>query len=82
MFKAKVYITLKKGVLDPQGVAVQNALHALGHREVTDVRVGKYMEVFLTAADKTEAEQLINDMATRLLANPVIEDFEFTITEV
>ncbi|WP_126425106.1 phosphoribosylformylglycinamidine synthase subunit PurS [Brevibacillus marinus] len=81
MCKAIVYVTLREGVLDPQGQAVQGALHSLGFREVTGVRVGKYLEVNLGTADKAEAESRVRDMCEKLLANPVIEDYRFEIVE-
>lgn len=81
MCKAIVYVTLRAGVLDPQGQAVQGALHSLGFDEVTGVRVGKYLEVNLDIADKAAAEARIREMCEKLLANPVIEDYRFEIVE-
>jgi phosphoribosylformylglycinamidine synthase PurS subunit len=75
--KARVYVTLKRGVLDPQGKAVCTSLHQLGYREVTDVRIGKYMEVTLGGLPRQEAEKRLQAMCDKLLANPVIEDFRF-----
>ena len=75
--KARVYITLKRGVLDPQGKAVCTSLHQLGYREVTDVRIGKFMEVSLGGLPRQEAEKRLQAMGEKLLANPVIEDFRF-----
>jgi len=72
--KARVYVTLKRGVLDPQGKAVCTGLHQLGYREVTDVRIGKYMEVTLGGLPREEAEKRLQAMCDKLLANPVIED--------
>ena len=77
--KAKVYVTLKKSVLDPQGKAVQHALSSLGFSEVKDVRMGKYIELDLGAADKTQAEQKIKSMCEKLLANTVIEEYRFEL---
>ena len=77
--KAKVYVTLKKSVLDPQGKAVQHALSTLGFAEVKDVRVGKYIELDLGAVEKAQAEQKIKIMCEKLLANTVIEDFKYDI---
>ena len=77
--KAKVYVTLKKSVLDPQGKAVQHALAALGFNEVQGVRVGKYIEVDLGAIDKSKAEQKIKVMCEKLLANTVIEEFKYEL---
>ena len=76
---AKVYVTPKRGVLDPQGKAVANALHALGFAEVDDVRIGKYMEIRL--AGPGDASARVRDMCEKLLANQVIEDFRFEIGE-
>jgi phosphoribosylformylglycinamidine synthase subunit PurS len=76
MKKAKVYITLKKGVLDPQGKAVQQALTTLGFNEVNDVRVGKYIELELTK----NSEKRVKEMCEKVLANTVIESYDFKIT--
>jgi phosphoribosylformylglycinamidine synthase PurS subunit len=75
--KARVYVTLKRGVLDPQGKAVCTSLHQLGYREVTDVRIGKCMEVSLGGLQRQEAERRLQAMCEKLLANPVIEDYRF-----
>ena len=77
--KAKVYVTLKKSVLDPQGKAVQHALASLGFNEVKDVRVGKFIELDLGGADRAQAEQKIKSMCEKLLANTVIEDFKYEL---
>ena len=77
--KAKVYVTLKKSVLDPQGKTVQHALAALGFNEVKDVRMGKYIELELGAIEKTQAEKKIKTMCEKLLANTVIEEFRFEL---
>lgn len=82
MFRAEVEVMLKSGVLDPQGKAVAGSLAALGYQEVTDVRVGKVVKLELSAANKAEAARRVEEMGRRLLANPVIEDFRFTVTEV
>jgi len=82
MAQAKVYVTLKKGILDPQGQAVKNALHTLGYENVSDVRVGKY--IVLTLKDGIHSEELKNsveEICKKVLANPVIEDFSFEIVE-
>ncbi len=77
--KARVYITLKKGVLDPQGKAVMGALNSLEFKEVTDVRVGKFMELELEDSSREEAEKRVRKMCEKLLANPVIEDYKVEI---
>ena len=71
--KAKVYVTLKPGVLDPAGKAVVGGLHALGYSEVEDVRIGKYFEIELE--DGPDAEARLREMSDKLLANTVIENF-------
>ncbi|WP_163528681.1 phosphoribosylformylglycinamidine synthase subunit PurS [Halobacillus ihumii] len=80
MRKVKIYITLKEGVLDPQGKAVQHSLHSLEYKNVGEVRIGKYMEVMLE--DEGNIEQQVDKMCDQLLANPVIEDYSYTIEEV
>ncbi|KKM10403.1 phosphoribosylformylglycinamidine synthase [Clostridiales bacterium PH28_bin88] len=82
MFLAKIHVTLKPGVLDPQGSAVEKALHALEYNNVRDVRIGKYMEVRLEGADRVRVEEEVHEMCRRLLSNPVIENYEFQLVEV
>lgn len=76
---AKVIVTPKPVVNDPQGITVKQGLAALGFKEVSDVRVGKYIEVSLDAASEQEARQRVEAMCRQLLANHVIEDFRFEI---
>lgn len=78
--RAKIAITIKPDVLDPQGKAVLHALHDLGFDGVTDVRVGKYFEVELEPGAAT-AEATVAQMCEKLLANPVIESYQFTLDE-
>jgi phosphoribosylformylglycinamidine synthase len=77
--KAKVYITLKQGVLDPQGKAVQHSLTALGFQGVQDVRIGKYVELKLNHADRPTAEEEVKQMCEKLLANTVIESYRYEL---
>lgn len=79
MIKATVYVTIKQSVLDPQGVAVQGALHSMGFAEVQSVRIGKYMELQLDTSDRNEAEARVKDMCEKLLANTVVEDYRFEL---
>ena len=76
---AKVVVTLKKSVLDPQGVAVKHALASMGYGSVGDVRLGKYMEVRLNGSDPQKAEKELKEMCEKLLANPVIEEYKYEI---
>lgn len=77
--KARVTVTLKNGVLDPQGNAIENALGALGMDGVNSVRQGKVFDVELATADKTEAQQTLTAMCEKLLANTVIEDYRIEL---
>ncbi|RLD99378.1 MAG: phosphoribosylformylglycinamidine synthase [Aquificota bacterium] len=80
--KARIIVTLKRGVLDPQGKAVKGALTNLGFDQVRDVRVGKVIDVDLDGVeDEAQARTLVEDMCKKLLANPVIEDFSYTLEE-
>ena len=81
MIRAKVYVTLKKGVLDPQGETVRGALETLGFAGVKDVRVGKFMVVTLNGVSREEALKRVEQMCKKLLANPVIEDYRFELEE-
>ena len=76
---ARVYVTPKAGVLDPQGKAVQHSLHALGYPEVGDIRIGKYLEMRLAEVSRESADMRLREMCERLLANRVIEDYRFEI---
>lgn len=73
--KAKVYVTLKSGVLDPQGKAIAGALAALGFDGINDVRQGKYIELDLAETDEAQARAQVDQMCRKLLANTVIENF-------
>ncbi|SRR5579875_911161 len=77
---ARIHVTLKPVVLDPQGKAVLHGLHQLGYAGVTDVRVGKYLEVTMAAPDEAAAEAAARQMCDRLLANPVIERYDVEVS--
>jgi phosphoribosylformylglycinamidine synthase len=78
--KAKIVITPKKAVLDPQGKTVQTALEQMGYKGVTGVHIGKYIEIdFAPGTDKAAAQKALNDAAHKLLSNPIIEDFKLEI---
>ncbi len=79
--KARVFVTLKNGVLDPQGKAIQSSLENLGFQGVKAVRQGKLIEVALEETDKKKAEEKLDNMCKNLLANTVIENYEFEIKE-
>lgn len=77
--KAKIHITLKKGVLDPQGKAIEHALGNLGFNGVSDVRQGKFIELDVSEKDKAKANAQVKDMCEKLLANQVIEDYNYEL---
>ena len=77
--KAKIIITPKKAVLDPQGKTVQNALTHMGYAGVGAVHVGKYLEIELADSDRETARQQIDEACHKILSNPVIEDYRFEI---
>jgi phosphoribosylformylglycinamidine synthase len=78
---ARVYITPKKGVLNPQGKAIEHSLHSLGFDDVGNVRLGKYVELSLDGSDRGRAEKRLDEMCRKLLANGVIEDYRFELSE-
>ncbi|MBK8457007.1 MAG: phosphoribosylformylglycinamidine synthase subunit PurS [Phyllobacteriaceae bacterium] len=80
MIKARVTVTLKNGVLDPQGKAIEHALATLGFAGVASVRQGKVFDVALDGVDKAQAEAALKAMGEKLLANTVIEDFSVALT--
>lgn len=77
--RARVFVTLKQSVFDPQGKTVTDALHTLGYSAVRDVRQGKYFELDLDAATEDEAKRLASEAADKLLANPVIESYRIEV---
>ncbi len=77
--KARIRITLKPGILDPEGKAIKNALHTLGYKEVEDVRQGKYIEIKLSPVSGRSIEDVLKEMCERVLSNPVIENYSFEI---
>jgi phosphoribosylformylglycinamidine synthase len=77
--RARVFVTLKPSVFDPQGKTIADALHSLGYGGVDDVRQGKYFELDLKTADASEARALAAEVADKLLANPVIESYRVEV---
>ena len=75
--RVRILVSFKDSVLDPQGQTVKNALHTMGYDAVKDVRQGKVFEIDLAGATKKEAERLVPEIARRVLANPIIEKFEW-----
>lgn len=81
MYKAKIDITLRPSILDPQGKATRQALHNLGYPGITDVRIGKMVELEIEAASEEEAESLAKEACEKLLANTVMEDYTISVLE-
>ena len=77
--KAKIYITFKDGVLDPQGKAVHHALKDLGYNEVSEIQMGKYLELTMDGVSREEAEIRVTEMCEKLFTNTVIESYRFTV---
>ncbi len=82
MFHSKVFVTLKKSILDPQGKAVEQGIHSLGFESVGNVRIGKYIEMDIETDVPGEAEQMTKQISEKLLANLVMESFSFTTEPV
>jgi phosphoribosylformylglycinamidine synthase len=81
VFLARVYVTLKPTVNDPQGLTIRGGLHSLGFGSVESVRAGKYLEIQLDGQDQAGAEAEVKEMCRKLLSNPVVEDFRFELEE-
>ena len=77
---ARVFVTLKPGVLDPAGKAVERSLHSLGYPEVGGVRLGKYVELQIEGSDPAKAKARIEEMCRKLLANTVVENFRVEVS--
>ena len=82
VYLAKVYVTLKATVNDPQGLTIKGGLHSLGFESVESVRAGKYIEIKVAGQDKAQAEEQVHDMCRQLLANPIIEEYRFELAEM
>lgn len=82
MFKAKVIIKRRPSILDPQGKAVEKGAELLGMKNIKDTRIGKFVEFNVDAESISDAEKEVNDYCKKLLANPIMEDFEFTLEEI
>lgn len=78
--KARITVSLKNGILDPQGKAVEHSLHSLGFDSVKEVRIGKYIEIEIEEADTEKAKLRIDEMCKKLLSNPVTENFRIDLT--
>ncbi len=81
MFKAQVLIKRRPSILDPQGKAVEKGAEHLGIKNIRDTRIGKFIEFIVETDNKTAAEKEVNDYCSKLLSNPIMENFEFTLTK-
>lgn len=79
--KVRVLVSFKDSVLDPQGQTVKNALHTLGYRRVKDIRQGKVFEIELEGVSNEEAHRIIPEISDKVLANPIIEKFDYQIID-
>lgn len=82
MFKAKVIIKRRPSILDPQGKAVEKGAELLGLPNIKETRIGKYIEFYVDTSGKEDAEKEVNDYCKKLLANPIMEDYEFSLEEI
>ena len=82
MYLARVYVSLKSTVSDPQGLTIQGGLHQLGFDDVVSVRAGKYMEIKIDQDTESDAARQVEAMCDKLLANPVIEEYRFELEQV
>jgi phosphoribosylformylglycinamidine synthase len=82
LFNSRIYVTLRPSVLDPAGTAVESGLHQLGYQGVEGIRIGKYIELSITADSEEQARQQLDEMCDQLLANPVIENYRFELSLV
>ena len=79
--QVKIFITLKNGVVDPQGITIKGALESVGYQGIANIRLGKYIQMELNSKSREEAEKDIEEMCGKLLANPVIENYKYEISE-
>ena len=81
IFSSKIKITLRKNILDPQGKTIEHSLKSMGYNSILDTRIGKFIELKVEADSLDKAKQITDDACKKLLANPVMEDYEFEISE-
>jgi len=79
LYLSKITVTLRKSILDPQGKAVEHSIESLGFKNIKDTRIGKYIELTLEANSEAEAKKTTEEVCKKLLANPVMEDYEFQV---
>ena len=77
--QVRIFITLKNGVVDPQGITIKGVLESLGYQDIANIRLGKYIQMELNSTSREEAEKDVEEMCDKLLANPVIENYRYEI---
>jgi phosphoribosylformylglycinamidine synthase PurS subunit len=82
LYKAQIKVTLRKSILDPQGKTIEHSIQSLGYKNVADTRIGKYIELKLDANSEEEAKKVTEEICRKLLANPVMEDYEYDIVNL
>lgn len=82
MYSAKIKVTLRKSILDPQGKAVEHSIQSLGYKNILDTRIGKFVELKIDTTSEEEAQLITNEVCKKLLANPVMEDYEFDVVKI
>jgi phosphoribosylformylglycinamidine synthase len=82
VFQSNITVTLRKSILDPQGKAVEHAIHSMGYGPVQDVRIGKHIQLAIDSSTKEEAERITEEVCKKLLANMVMEDYTFVVEKV
>ncbi|HOB22694.1 MAG: phosphoribosylformylglycinamidine synthase subunit PurS [Firmicutes bacterium] len=82
MWKAEIRITLKEGVVDPQGKAVEKTLGELGYSQVEQVQIGKYVELVVNTPQRAEADRQVDEICRKVLINPVLEEYTYQLVEV
>ena len=82
MYLSCIKVTLRKSILDPQGKTVEHSIQSLGYKNVKDTRIGKYIELKIDAGSENDAKKITDEICKRLLANPVMEDYEFSVIKL
>ena len=82
MYSARIKVTLRKSILDPQGKAVEHSIQSLGYKNIVDTRIGKFVELKIDSSSQEEAQLITDEVCKKLLANPVMEDYVFEVVNV
>jgi phosphoribosylformylglycinamidine synthase len=82
LYLAKIKVTLRKSILDPQGKAVEHSMQSLGFKDIKDTRIGKFIELKIDASSEAEAKKITDQACKKILANPVMEDYKFEIVSL